>query len=123
MAPSPHDLCSLTQHFLGAIGKLCAEPEIPAATLVKQLPLLQRQFQQMIEASEGTHIDPQVEQRLRPFLTEGHRRLRLAGVEAMRLRAVKQPAMVQKQRSHIQAHLDQLQKFAQAIADEICPAP
>ncbi len=121
MAHSAHELCSLVQSFLTNINELAVIPDDWTATFVEQLTELQQQFQQIIEAFEATRIDPQAEQRLRPFLTEGHRRLRLAGVEAMRLRAAKQPATIEKQRSHIQAHLDQLQKFAQAIADEVCP--
>ena len=81
---------------------------------------LQRQFQEIIAAAEAACIDPQIEQRVRPFLTEGHRRLRLAGIAAMQLRTAKQPVTVKKQRSLIQAHLSQLQQFAQAIADEVC---
>ena len=121
MALSAHDLCSLVQSFLADIDELVGISDNSTVTFIQQLTKLQRQFQQIIEAFEATHIDPQVEQRLRPFLTEGHRRLRLAGVEAMRLRAAKQPAAIEKQRSHIQAHLDQLQKFVRVIADEVCP--
>ena len=128
------NICQLVQRFLTTAETLQASVGFDTraaissraeATLAphKVLPQLQQQFQRIIAAIEDVHLDPQVEQRIRPFLTEGHRRLRLAGIEAMRLQAAKQPATVEKQRSLVQAHLDQLQKFAQAIADEVCPDP
>jgi len=87
----------------------------------RSISQLQHQFQAIIAAAEAACLDPQIEQRIRPSLTEGHRRLRLAGIAAMQLRTAKQPASVEKQRSLIQAHLSQLQQFARAIADEVCP--
>ncbi len=123
------DFCQLAQRFLLAVNSLHAAIASPvgASTLPKttgrSISQLQQQFQEIIAAAEAVRIDPQMAQRIRPCLTEGHRRLRLAGIEAMRLQAAKQPVTVEKQRSLIQAHLDQLQKFACAIADEVCPDP
>ncbi len=135
-------VCQPTQQFLLSVGKLQAEiasetvsdtaltagdrpsPESTSQQTVGQsLSQLQQQFQEIIAAAEAARLNPQIEQRIRPFLTEGHRRLRLAGIAAMQLRTAKQPATVEKQRSLIQAHLSQLQQFAQAIADEVCPDP
>lgn len=122
-------ICQLTENFLTAISHVQAAiasnsgDRTASQSVFQSVSRLQQQYQEIIATFESIRIDPQVEQRIRPFLTEGHRRLRLAGVEAMRLQAAKQTATVEKQRSLITAHLDQLQKFAQAIADEVCSNP
>ena len=68
---------------------------------------------------ETTNLEPIAHQRLRTYQTEAHRRVRLLSIEAMKLRTAKQPETLEKVRSQLQEHLDQLTKFIQAIADEI----
>lgn len=90
------------------------------AAIQRQVTQLQQQFQQILVMIANADLDPAIEQRLRPHQTEAHRRSRLLGIEAMRLQAAKQTATIERQRSQVEAHANQLQKFVQAIADEVC---
>lgn len=127
------NVCQLTQTFAKAIDDLQAAIRSDSRleqsatghdhapqSVSQSVAHLHQQFQAIIAAFEAAHINPQTEQQIRPFLTESHRQLRLAGIEAMRLQTAKQAATVEKQRSLIQSHLAQLQKFASAIANEVC---
>ncbi|MEO1636818.1 MAG: hypothetical protein AAFS04_17250 [Cyanobacteria bacterium J06631_9] len=92
-----------------------------AGSISQQANQLQAQFQEMLTAATNADMPPQIEQRIRPFKTEAHRRLRLLGVEAIRFQAAKQPANIEKCREQMQAHLLQVRQFIQAIADTIEP--
>lgn len=82
---------------------------------------VQAQLQKIVATLAAVDIPPAVEQRLRSYQTEAHRRSRLLGIEAMRLKTAKQPNTIERVRSQIKAHLSQLQQFVQAIAGEVCP--
>ena len=128
MPLSPSHLCNQIQPLLQDLSELHAllgedtvAPSPPdAAAVQRQVAQLQQRFQQTLAAIAETDLTPAVEQRLRPHQTEAHRRLRLLGIEAMRLQAAKQVTTVERQRSQIQAHTQALQQFIQAMADEIC---
>ena len=124
MPLSPSHLCnqiqSLQQNLSELHALLSKNTDPDAAAVQRQAVQLQQQFQQILAAIAETDLTPAVEQRLRPHQTEAHRRLRLLGIEAMRLQAAKQAATVERQRSQIQAHTQALQQFIQAMADEIC---
>ncbi|MEM9090874.1 MAG: heterocyst frequency control protein PatD [Cyanobacteria bacterium P01_F01_bin.53] len=93
---------------------------LEAFALQQQTAQLQQTFPKLLQQlTETTTLEPAAHQRLRPYQTEAHRRLRLLSVEAMKLRTVKQPETLEKVRSQLQDHLTQLTKFIQAIADEI----
>ncbi|MGB3301048.1 MAG: hypothetical protein WBA76_22490 [Phormidesmis sp.] len=125
--PESH-LCQLAQVFLENLSRLQKEVILStkqdylgdAIALQKQAMQLQQQFQKIVAAIAITPLDVATEQRLRPYQTEAHRLLRLAGVAAMKLKAAKQPETLTKGRSQLTAQLTQLQPFAQAIADEVC---
>lgn len=120
-------LCKLTELYtlLGSAFRESA-PLPPSSlppssvTLQRQVTQLQQQFQQVLAIIASVDLDPAVEQRLRPHQTEAHRRSRLLGIEAMRLQTAKQPATINRQRSQVEDHVKQLQKFVQAMVDEIC---
>ncbi len=127
-------LCHLAQTFLEDLSRLRKEA-IPSANpsakevssfndsaVQRQTIQLQQHFQRIVAAIAITPIDPEREQRLRPYQTEAHRLLRLMGVEAMKLKTAKQPETLAKGRSQITTQLNQLQPFAQAITDEVCGA-
>lgn len=100
-----------------------APQPIPAANAVaiqQQVVQLQQHFQQIVAMLTEADFNGDQEQRLRPYQTEAHRLLRLMGVTALKLRAAKQIETWDQQRSHLAVQLNQLQPFAQAIADEIC---
>ncbi|MGI8936553.1 MAG: heterocyst frequency control protein PatD [Phormidesmis sp.] len=122
-APSVSHLCdqvkALVRLLSGLSVSLAADP-LDANAIQQQQFQLQRQFQDILATVASADIDPAVEQQLRPHQTEAHRRLRLLGIEAMRLRTAKQPATLERQRSQLQTHLSELQKFVQAIADQVC---
>lgn len=121
-------LCHLAQVFLEGLSELQkemvslaeAESSSNASAVQTQMIQLQQHFQEIIAAIAITPIDPEREQRLRPCQTEAHRLLRLMGIEAMKLKTAKQPETIAKGRSHITTQLNQLQPFAQTIADEVC---
>lgn len=120
-------LCGLTELYtlLGSAFResapLSPSPRSPSAvTFQRQVTQLQQQFQQILAIIASLDLDPAVEQRLRPHQTEAHRRSRLLGIEAMRLQTAKQPATINRQRSQVEDHVKQLQKFVQAMVDEIC---
>lgn len=95
------------------------QTEFQAGSISQQANQLQAQFQGMVTAATPADMPPQIEQRIRPFKIEAHRRLRLLGVEAMRFQAAKQPANIEKCRKQMQAHLLEVRQFIQAIADTI----
>ncbi len=90
------------------------------SALRSQLAQLQSRFQSIVTAIAEADIELAVEQRLRPFQTEAHRRLRLLSLELMKLPMAKQPETLARSQSNIQDHLTQLQRFLQAMADELC---
>ncbi|MEL6604500.1 MAG: heterocyst frequency control protein PatD [Cyanobacteria bacterium J06614_10] len=117
---------------IGAFGKsletfercMLAAPETIASeklSLAQQAGQLRAQFQQIITDLAEADISREIEQRIQPYQTEAHRRLRLLGVEAMRLRTARDPARLAAVRSQLQDHLKQLQQFTSAIATEVCP--
>ena len=81
---------------------------------------LQLEFQKIVASLNQTSLAPEVEQRLRPCQTEGHRRLQLLGVGAMRLRTAKRTETIVSVRSQIESDLTQLQKFVEAMVAELC---
>lgn len=128
--PLPSRLCEQLQSLLCRLNELYtllgsafreSTPLSPSAvTFQRQVTQLQQQFQQILAIIASLDLDPAVEQRLRPHQTEAHRRSRLLGIEAMRLQTAKQPATINRQRSQVEDHVKQLQKFVQAMADEVC---
>lgn len=82
-----------------------------------EIAQLQPLFQALLQAIEQAELASADRQRIRPFQTEGHRRLRLLGVAAMQLRSAKRPETLVRVRSQLQAHLTQLHSFIQGIAD------
>jgi hypothetical protein len=94
---------------------------IPAANAVaiqQQVVQLQEHFQQLVTMLAAADLSGDQLQRLRPYQTEAHRLLRLMGVVALKLRAAKRIETWDQQRSQLNIQLNQLQSFAQAIADE-----
>lgn len=122
-APSLNPLCDQVKALVRLLRELsvslAADP-LNAGTIQQQQVQLQGQFQSMLATAANADIAPMVEQQLRPHQTEAHRRLRLLGIEAMRLRTAKQPATLERQRSQLQTHLSELQKFVQAMAEQVC---
>lgn len=122
-APSFGPLCDQVKALIRLLSELsvslAADP-LNAGTIQQQQAQLQGQFQSMLATAANADIAPTIEQQLRPHQTEAHRRLRLLGIEAMRLRTAKQPATLERQRSQLQIHLSELQKFVQAMADQVC---
>ncbi len=106
--------------LLSELSASLAADSLNASTIQQQQAQLQKQFQSILATIVNTDIPPLVERQLRPYQTEAHRRLRLLGIEAMRLRTAKQPATLERQRSQLQTHLSELQKFVQAMADQVC---
>ncbi len=90
------------------------------SALRSQTAQLQARFQGILAAVAEADIELAVEQRLRPFQTEAHRRLRLLSLELMKLPTAKQPETLARSHSTIQDHLTQLRGFLQAMADELC---
>lgn len=91
-----------------------------AKTVPQRIAQLQLEFQKIITGLNQVGLTPEVEQRLRPCQTEGHRRLQLLGVGAMRLQAAKKAETIVSVRSQIEDHLTQLQKFVDAMAADLC---
>ena len=122
--PSVSPLCIQVKALVRLLSELSASlaADLLDANAIQQQQLqLQGQFQTMLATVAIADIDPAVERLLQPHQTEAHRRLRLLGIEAMRLRTAKQPATLERQRSQLQTHLSELQKFVQAMADQVCP--
>ena len=121
-------LCYLAQVFLedltglqkAVVSSAEAGSSFNASAVQTQTIHLQQHFQKIIAAIAITPIDPETEQRLRPYQTEAHRLLRLMGIEAMKLKTAKQPETIAKGRSQLTTQLNQLQPFAQAITNEVC---
>ncbi|MGC1307797.1 MAG: hypothetical protein WA885_11245 [Phormidesmis sp.] len=124
-----HDpLCAQIQLLLQMLRSqddMIARPPGPkkppeAIALQQQVARFQSQFQKTLAAIAETDFPPTVEQRLRPLQTEAHRRSRLLGIEAMKLKTARSPETLTTVRSQIKAHLQPLRQFVQAIADEVC---
>jgi len=112
------DICDLQRDVASSSA---AESEGNVAETVSQrIARLQLEFQEIITSLNQVNLAPEIEQRLRPCQTEGHRRLQLLGVGAMRLRTAKQAETVEKVRSQIEGNLTQLQKFVEAMASDLC---
>ena len=88
-------------------------------SLSQALLALQNQFQAIVSSASQADIDPKAEQSLMSYQTEAHRRLRLLQVEAMRLQTARQPETIERVRSQIGEHLNQVQQFAQAMMREV----
>lgn len=124
---SQPQLTGLAQTLLSELHRLqemvqdsAIESSAMASTqLQQQVATLQKNFQHIVATLADAHLAPETEQRLRPYQTEAHRLLRLLGVAAMKMSAAKQPATIEKTRSHFAGQLDKLQPFVQAIADEV----
>ena len=93
---------------------------VDAKAIEQQSTQLQGQFQQILANLNSCDLPPTVEMRLRPLQTESHRRLRLLGIEAIRLRTAKQATTLAKVQSQLSGHLAQLIQFADAMAKEVC---
>ncbi len=104
---------------LGTLQQLMTDEASSPAVILQQVGSLQSQFQSIVSAIDAAELSPAVEQALRPYQTEAHRRLRLLSVESMKLRTARAPETVAQVRSRLKAHLDQLQQFASAIANEL----
>lgn len=87
--------------------------------ILQQTDAMQPQFQAIIEAIEAADLSSAVEQTLRPYQTEAHRRLRLIKVEGMRLRTARAPETIAQVRSQLRAHIEQLQQFAITMANAV----
>ena len=87
--------------------------------LLQQTHAMQLRFQEIIKAVESAALPLAVEQKLRPYQTEAHRRLRLLSIEGMKLKTARSPATVAQVRSQLKDHLDQLEQFAIAMAKEV----
>ena len=77
---------------------------------------LQQQFSQVIAAIAATSLSEAQNAQLRPCQTEAHRRLRLLGVEVMKIRTAKQPETLAATRSQVIGHLEEIQAFVQKMA-------
>lgn len=129
LAPSPDsgsgDVVEQVSVFLRSLDDLSTAlskhtETLEAVDVQQRATQLQQSFPKLLQQlTETTTLEPAAHQRLRPYQTEAHRRLRLLSVEAMKLRTAKQPETLEKVRSQLQEHLTQLTKFIQAIADEI----
>lgn len=99
---------------------------IAASEICEQVNNLQQQFQSILVALSSavseSAIAPAVAQRIGPYQTEAHRRVRLISIESMRLKTARQPALIDRVRSQLLRHLSQLQQFMQAMTAEVCEA-
>ncbi len=126
------DLCHQFNTFLRSLSKLqqtidLASTDLEATAInqiCEQVNSLQQQFQPILAAIEGVTgggaIAPAAIQRIRGYQTEAHRRLRLISIESMRLRTARRPILIERGRSQLLLHLDQLQQFTQAMSAEVC---
>lgn len=96
------------------LGLDSGDEKLPA-----QIAQLQPEFQKIMAMVSAADLTFEAEQRLQPYQTEAHRRLRLLSVSAMKLRTAKQVETLQGVRSQIKDHLIQLQKFAEAMVTEL----
>lgn len=108
--------------FQTAIGDPNTE-DTPLHTkqISQQATSLPAQFQKIIATLSTTQLHPTVEQQIGTYQTEAHRRLRLIGIEAMRLRTAKQPVSILRSRQQLCTHVTQLQQFVQAMHTAINP--
>ncbi|EDX83961.1 hypothetical protein S7335_1658 [Synechococcus sp. PCC 7335] len=104
---------------VGQLQQLIANEAESATMISQQTDLMQPQLQAIIKAVEVADLSSAVEKKLRTYLTEAYRRLRLMKVEGMKLRAARTPATITQIREQLKAHLNQLQQFAIAMADEV----
>lgn len=91
--------------------------DVPLNTkqISQQSTSLPTQFQKIIVALSETQLAPTVGQQMSTYQTEAHRRIRLIGIEAMRLRTAKQPASISRSQQQLNTHVTQLQQFVQAM--------
>ena len=80
-----------------------------------QVMQLQQQFLQVIEAIAATSLSESQSVQLRPCQTEAHRRLRLLGVDVMKLKTAKQAETRAAAHRQIVAHLEEIRAFAQKM--------
>ncbi len=104
---------------LHTFQQLIADESGNMTMLFQQTHAMQPRFQEIIRAVESAALPPAVEQKLRPYQTEAHRRLRLLSIEGMKLKTARAPETVAQVRSQLKTHLDQLEQFAIAMAKEI----
>ncbi|MBE9061675.1 heterocyst frequency control protein PatD [cf. Phormidesmis sp. LEGE 11477] len=104
---------------LSQLQQLVLDEDENTAIILQQTAVMQPQFRAIIAAIEAAALSPAVEQSLRPYQTEAHRRLRLMSVEGMKLRTARSPETLAQVRSQLKAHLDQLQQFAIAMTNEL----
>ena len=101
-----------------AAGEMEGEAD-NSALILQKTNLMQPQFQRIIAAIEAADLSGAAEQKIGSYQTEAHRRLRLLSVEGMKLKTARQPKTVAQVRSRLKDHLDQLQQFMTAIANEL----
>ena len=89
-------------------------------TLSNKIVQLQLKFQKVLVSLSEANLSPEVERQIRPCQTEGHRRLKLAGIAAMRLKTARQAETILEVRSQITEHLAQLQPFVESMAQTLC---
>ncbi|MEO1791811.1 MAG: hypothetical protein AAFR25_06270 [Cyanobacteria bacterium J06629_19] len=94
------------------------------AQILEQSTQLSADFQQIIETTNEEHLNPVAEnstaaQQIKTYQTEAHRRLRIIGIEAMKLKTARQPTTVERGRSQLASHLEQLGQFAQAMREAL----
>ena len=104
---------------LHTLQQLIADESGNMTMLLQQTHAMQLRFQEIIKAVESAALPLAVEQKLRPYQTEAHRRLRLLSIEGMKLKTARSPATVAQVRSQLKDHLDQLEQFAIAMAKEV----
>lgn len=92
-----------------------SDPSLTAEQIAQQATQLSAQFQKIMTALSDTQLNAKAEQQIGTYQTEAHRRLRLIGIEAMRLKTARQPTSISRGRSQLHTHLNQLQQFVQAM--------
>ncbi len=114
-----------------------SDSSLNATQIWQRSTQLSTQFQQMLEAnSSETDSDRSnsptaestvssaaelaIEREIQSYQTEAHRRLRLIGIEAMKLRTARQPITISRGRSQLISHLHQLSQFVQAMRVAVC---
>lgn len=104
---------------LHSIQQLVEDESGNITMLLQQTHAMQAQFQAIIQAVSSANLPATIEQSLIPYQTEAHRRLRLLSVTSMKLRTAKSPQTAAQVRSQLKDHLNQLQQFAIAMANEV----
>ncbi|MEM8501533.1 MAG: hypothetical protein AAF716_00085 [Cyanobacteria bacterium P01_D01_bin.1] len=104
---------------LHSIQQIIKDESGNIAMLLQRTNAVQSQFQEIIEATSLADLPLPIEQKMRPYQTEAHRRLRLLSVASMKLKTARAPDTVAQVRSQLEAHLEQIEQFAIAMANEI----